>query len=383
MFSADDHRYMARALQLARLGMTSTAPNPRVGCVVVSDGQVAGEGWHVRAGTPHAERHALAMAGERARGATAYVTLEPCSHFGRTPPCADALLQAGVGRVVAAMVDPNPLVAGQGMTRLAAAGIECASGLLEAEARELNRGFVSRMTRGRPWLTVKLGISLDGKTALADGQSQWITGAQARADVMRQRACHDVILTGSGTVRADNPQLTVRNLVPDVLPPALQDTPAGRLQAASPVRQPLRVIVDGAGTLDPDAAIFCGAPVRMYTAATTPATGRLHGHTVVSLPGADGRVDLAALLADLGRLGVNDVWCEAGMGLAGALLHAGLVDELVCYMAPVVLGHSARGMFDLPPLAALADKSCWRWHDVRLVGNDLRLTLRPGSQAGD
>lgn len=383
MFSADDHRYMARALQLARLGMTSTAPNPRVGCVVVSDGQVAGEGWHVRAGTPHAERHALAMAGERARGATAYVTLEPCSHFGRTPPCADALLQAGVGRVVAAMVDPNPLVAGQGMARLAAAGIECASGLLEAEARELNRGFVSRMMRGRPWLTVKLGISLDGKTALADGQSQWITGAQARADVMRQRACHDVILTGSGTVRGDNPQLTVRNLVPDALPPALQDTPAGRLQAAAPVCQPLRVIIDGAGTLDPDAAIFCGAPVRMYTAATTPATGRLHGHTVVSLPGADGRVDLAALLADLGRLGVNDVWCEAGMGLAGALLHAGLVDELVCYMAPVVLGHSARGMFDLPPLAALADKSCWRWHDVRSVGNDLRLTLRPGSLAGD
>lgn len=364
MFSATDHLHMSHALRLAALGLNTTTPNPRVGCVIVRDGTVVGEGWHEKAGTPHAEVHALQQAGEAARGATAYVTLEPCSHHGRTPPCADALVRTGVARVAAAMVDPNPLVAGQGIARLRAAGIDAGAGLLEAEALELNKGFVSRMRRGRPWVTVKLGMSLDGKTALDSGQSQWITGPDARRDVQRLRARSCAVVTGSGTVRVDNPRLTVRDL------------PASR--------QPHRVVVDGALVTSPTAMLYRDGGTLI---ATTVADVARHapflasGNEIATLAGADGRVDLAALLARLAGQGVNEVMVEAGAGLAGAFLASGLVDEIVCYVAPCVVGHHARGLFDLPALADLADKVALRWHDVRQVGTDLCLTLRPVSPA--
>ncbi|WP_281659625.1 bifunctional diaminohydroxyphosphoribosylaminopyrimidine deaminase/5-amino-6-(5-phosphoribosylamino)uracil reductase RibD [Microvirgula aerodenitrificans] len=379
MFTAEDHLHMSRALQLAALGMRTTSPNPRVGCVIVNQGRIVGEGWHVAAGTPHAEPHALAQAGELARGATAYVTLEPCSHHGRTPPCADALVGAGLARVVVATTDPNPLVAGQGMARLRAAGILAESGLMEAEALALNRGFMSRMTRGRPWITVKLGMSLDGKTALDDGRSQWITGPAARRDVMRLRAESCAILTGSGTVMADDPQLTVRGIDP-LLPPADCMSPAAALMREQPPRRPLRAVVDSRLATSPVRTIYLNGGVRLYTCVSegarhAPYIG--HGNLVRVVPALNGRVDLPAIVADLGLQGCNNLLVEAGMGLAGAVLRAGLLDELVCYVAPAIIGHQALGAFNLPPLASLDDKVRLAWHDVRPVGDDLRLTLRP------
>jgi len=356
-FSAADHAHMARALQLAARGRFTSSPNPRVGCVVVRDGRVVGEGWHARAGTPHAEIHALQAAGDAARGATVYVTLEPCSHHGRTPPCAEALIQAGVARVVAAMTDPNPLVAGGGIAMLTLAGIQAEVGLMEADARALNPGFVSRMTRQRPWVRLKTASTLDGKTALANGQSQWITGAAARADVqtLRARAC--AILTGSGTVLADNPRMNVR------------DFDIGR--------QPLRVVVDSALRTPADAAIL---PALVACHHAEPgARGALEqaGAEVVALPGTDGRVDLAALLALLAQRGINELHVEAGAALNGALIKAGLVDEWVAYLAPLAVGDDARGLFARPPLAALSDAARFRLADVRQIGDDLRLTLLP------
>ena len=281
--TADDHRWMARALELAERGLFTTTPNPRVGCVIVRDGRCVGEGWHVRAGEPHAEVHALAMAGEAARGATAYVTLEPCSHHGRTPPCAEALVRAGVGRVVAAMEDPNPLVAGRGLARLREAGIATLSGVLEAEARELNLGFVSRMTRGRPWLRLKAAATLDGKTALENGVSQWITGDDARRDAHRWRARSCAVLTGIGTVRDDDPQLNVRAIPTD--------------------RQPLRIVVDARLDTPLNAKLLDGGPVLIAGAIDDPAriaALRHRGADVVILPNQGGKVDLPALLAELG-----------------------------------------------------------------------------------
>ena len=363
MFSADDHRYMARALQLARLGMTSTAPNPRVGCVVVSDGQVAGEGWHVRAGTPHAERHALAMAGERARGATAYVTLEPCSHHGRTPPCTEALLAAGIRRVVAAMADPNPLVAGRGLAQLQAAGVAVDVGLMADEAHELNIGFVSRMTRQRPWVRLKAAASLDGKTALQNGESQWITGPQARQDghCWRARAC--AILSGIGTVRKDDPQLNVRGV----------DTP----------RQPLKVIVDSRLELSPAARLLEAGNVLLVSAgqavaevAERAAALRERGAEILDLPDGKGRVDLHALLHELAQRGLNEVHVEAGSRLNGALLAAGLVDEVLLYLAPCLLGDTARGLFALPALESLAGKHQLAIRAAERLGDDLRVLAR-------
>ena len=358
-FSAIDHGMMAHALQLAERGLWTTSPNPRVGCVLVRDGEIVGEGWHERAGGRHAEVHALRAAGERARGATAYVTLEPCSHHGRTPPCAEALVAAGVTRVAAAMRDPNPLVAGQGLALLRAAGIETDCGLLENEARELNIGFVSRMTRGRPWLRLKAAASLDGKTALNNGISQWITGPDARQDGQRWRARACAILTGIGTVRDDDPQLNVR--------------------AVETSRQPLRVVVDSRLETPLTARILQGGPVLVAAAVDDEKRANLlraAGAEVVVLPNPHGKVELKDLLVELGRRGINEVHAEAGFKLNGSLLREGLVDELLLYLAPCLIGHDASGLFNLPELASLDGKHRLRVRDLRQVGEDIRLIAR-------
>lgn len=356
-FSAADHAHMARALQLAARGLYTTSPNPRVGCVIVKDGRAVGEGWHERAGTPHAEIHALKAAGEAARGATVYVTLEPCSHHGRTPPCAEALVSAGVARVVAAMTDPNPLVAGGGISMLTLAGIQAEVGLMEAEARALNPGFVSRMTRKRPWVRLKTASTLDGKTALANGASQWITGAAARADVQQLRARACAVLTGSGTVLADNPRMNVRDF--DIC------------------RQPLRVIVDSGLRTPVDAAILPALVACHHADPDRRSALERAGAEVVELPSPDGRVDLAALLQLLAQRGVNELHVEAGAALNGALLAARLVDEWVAYVAPMAVGDDARGLFAQPPLTTLEQAARFRLGDVRQIGGDLRLTLLP------
>lgn len=358
-FSAVDHGMMARALQLAERGLWTTSPNPRVGCVLVREGEIVAEGWHERAGEPHAEVHALRAAGELARGATAYVTLEPCSHHGRTPPCAEALIAAGVTRVVAAMRDPNPLVAGNGLAMLQAAGIETACGLLENEARELNIGFVARMTRGRPWLRLKAAASLDGKTALNNGISQWITGLEARRDGHRWRARACAILTGIGTVRDDDPQLSVREV----------DTP----------RQPLRVVVDSKLEIPLTAKILRGGPVLVAAAVDDEKRAnslRATGAEVVVLPNPHGKVELSGLLEELGRRGTNEVHVEAGFKLNGSLLREGLVDELLLYLAPCLIGHDASGLFNLPELASLDGKHRLQVRDLRQIGEDIRLIAR-------
>ncbi len=358
-FSAADHGFMALALQLAARGLNTTTPNPRVGCVLVKDGHVLAEGWHAVAGGPHAEAAALAalaQAGRDARGATAYVTLEPCSHFGRTPPCADALVAAGVTRVVAAMKDPNPLVAGAGLAKLAAAGAVVECGLLEAEARELNRGFVSRMTRGRPWLRLKVAASLDGKTALNNGVSQWITGPDARRDAHAWRARSCAVLTGIGTVKDDNPRLTVR------------DVPT--------TRQPLRVVIDSRLETPPEAAILEGGRVLIAAAVDHPERApvlRARGAEIVVLPNVSGKVELADLLAELGRRGINEVLAEAGTRLNGSLLREGCVDELLIYQAPLLIGDAARGMFGLAELSDLAGARRLNIIERRVVGADFRI----------
>lgn len=351
---------MAHALRLARKGLYTTTPNPRVGCVIVKDDAVIGSGWHERAGGPHAEIRALDEAGGAARGASVYVTLEPCAHHGKTPPCADALVRAGVARVVAAMQDPDPRVAGEGLARLAAAGVQIQSGLLEEDARELNPGFIKRMLLGHPFVRLKTAASLDGKTALAHGASQWITGAAARADVQRLRARACAILTGSGTVLADDPRLDVR------------DFDLGR--------QPLRVVADTRLRTPPQARLLAGGKALIVCAEPQPekmAALEATGAKVLCLPGSGGRVDLSALLAHLARLGVNELHVEAGARLAGALLAAGLVDEWVHYAAPLVLGEPGRGLFSGLDLVALDQARAFRVVDERRVGRDWRCTLRP------
>ncbi|MCE9569465.1 MAG: bifunctional diaminohydroxyphosphoribosylaminopyrimidine deaminase/5-amino-6-(5-phosphoribosylamino)uracil reductase RibD [Rhodocyclales bacterium] len=360
-FSAADHAFMARALQLARRGLYCTSPNPRVGCVMVRDGRVIGEGWHEGAGLPHAEAVALSAivgAGDAAKGATAYVTLEPCSHFGRTPPCAEALIDAGVARVVAAMQDPNPLVAGRGLAKLTAAGMDVTVGLLAGEANELNIGFVSRMTRGRPWLRLKVAASLDGKTALNNGVSQWITGPDARRDAHAWRARSCAVLTGIGTVKDDNPRLTVREV---------QTT-----------RQPLRVVIDSRLEMPPDAAVLDGSNVLIAAARDNErgAALRVRGAEIVLLPNAQGKVDLPGLLRELGRRGINEVLAEAGTRLNGSLLREGCVDELLIYQAPILIGDAARGMFGLAELADLAGVMRLNIIERRAVGADFRIRAR-------
>jgi len=366
MLSTQDSLWMASALRLAERGLCTTSPNPRVGCVLVRDDKIVGEGWHQNAGEPHAEVHALRAAGEAARGATVYVTLEPCSHQGRTPPCADALIGAGVTRVVVAMQDPNPQVAGQGMEKLRAAGIEVECGLMEVAARELNIGFSSRMTRGLPWIRSKIAMSLDGRTALNNGMSQWITGAAARQDVQHWRGRSCAVLTGIGTVLADDPQLNVRG--PQLGAPEIKV-----------MRQPLRAVLDSQLQLPLTSRILCGGNVVVYTAThdiqKMAALEKL-GVRVVVLPDACGRVDLISMLRDLAASGCNEVLVEAGSILNGALLQAGRVDELVLYIAPQLLGDVARGMAQLGEFTKLDQRVELEWQDVRNVGKDLRIVAR-------
>jgi diaminohydroxyphosphoribosylaminopyrimidine deaminase/5-amino-6-(5-phosphoribosylamino)uracil reductase len=359
MFSAADHDFMAHALRLAARGLRTTTPNPRVGCVVVRGGRIVGEGWHEKAGEPHAEAHALRAAGDAARGATAYVTLEPCSHFGRTPPCADAMVAAGVVRVVAAMRDPNPQVAGSGLARLEAGGIATSVGLLEADAAELNAGFVSRMTRGRPWVRLKVAMSLDGKTALNNGVSQWITGPEARRDGHAWRARSCAILTGIGTVRDDDPSLTVREV--------------------ETTRQPLPVVLDSWLELRPTARLLAAGRALVFASAAEETRAEIlrgRGAEVVRLADGTGKVDLPGMFADLGRRGINEVLVEAGARLNGALIRAGCIDELLIYQAPMLLGDKARGIACLDELTDLSGRRELEIFDTRRVGRDMRLRAR-------
>ncbi|MEE4958753.1 bifunctional diaminohydroxyphosphoribosylaminopyrimidine deaminase/5-amino-6-(5-phosphoribosylamino)uracil reductase RibD [Pseudomonas alliivorans] len=367
--AALDVHYMARALELARKGLYSTHPNPRVGCVIVREGQIVGEGWHALAGEPHAEVHALRQAGEQARGATAYVTLEPCSHHGRTPPCADALVNAGITRVVASMQDPNPEVAGRGLLRLMTAGIAVQCGVLEAKARALNKGFIKRMETGQPYVRVKLAMSLDGRTAMASGESQWITGPEARSAVQRLRAQSSVVLTGADTVLADKARLTVR---PDEL--GLN----AELSALAAARAPLRVLIDGRLRVPLDAPFFQAGSALVATCAAASARGRYHdeGHEIVAMADSAGHVDLRKLLTELGARGVNEVLVEAGPRLAGAFTRLGLVDEFQIFIAGKFLGSSARPLLDLP-LAQMSEALELNIVEMRAVGNDWRVIALP------
>ncbi|MEE5060936.1 bifunctional diaminohydroxyphosphoribosylaminopyrimidine deaminase/5-amino-6-(5-phosphoribosylamino)uracil reductase RibD [Pseudomonas alliivorans] len=367
--AALDVHYMARALELARKGLYSTHPNPRVGCVIVREGQIVGEGWHALAGEPHAEVHALRQAGEQARGATAYVTLEPCSHHGRTPPCADALVNAGITRVVASMQDPNPEVAGRGLLRLMTAGIAVQCGVLEAEARALNKGFIKRMETGQPYVRVKLAMSLDGRTAMASGESQWITGPEARSAVQRLRAQSSVVLTGADTVLADKARLTVR---PNEL--GLN----AELSALAAARAPLRVLIDGRLRVPLDAPFFQAGSALVATCAAASARGRYHdeGHEIVAMADSAGHVDLRKLLTELGARGVNEVLVEAGPRLAGAFTRLGLVDEFQIFIAGKFLGSSARPLLDLP-LAQMSEALELNIVEMRAVGNDWRVIALP------
>jgi diaminohydroxyphosphoribosylaminopyrimidine deaminase/5-amino-6-(5-phosphoribosylamino)uracil reductase len=372
-FSEFDRTAMQRALELAARGLTTTHPNPRVGCVIARSGRMVGEGWHVRAGESHAEVAALAAAGGQAAGATVYVTLEPCGHEGRTPPCVDALLASRVARVVYAVGDPNPLVNGQGAERLRAAGVTVEAGLLGAEAAELNVGFMKRMQTGRPWVRIKIAASLDGRTALASGASRWISGEASREDVQQWRARSSAILTGVGTVLADDPRLDVR------LP---EETGAQR-------RQPLRVVLDSSLRTPPEARLFESAgEVLIVTAlpASDPqweprcAALAVRGAHIETLPAEGGRVPLTAVLERLGELEINELQVEAGPTLAGSLVEQGLVDELLLYMAPKLLGPAARPLVALPELDGLEAAPVFAIAEVVQVGEDLRLRLRPRAQ---
>lgn len=356
MFTSTDYALMAEALRLAEKGLYTATPNPRVGCVVARESHIVGQGFHERAGGPHAEVLALNAAGSLAQDATAYVSLEPCSHHGRTPPCAEALVRAKVARVVAAMEDPNPLVAGKGLALLREAGIQVECGLLEREAHALNIGFVSRMTRNRPWVRLKLAASLDGKIALNNGGSQWITGEAARRDGHHWRARSCAVLTGIGTILDDDPRLTVRHVQTS--------------------RQPLRVVLDSRAQMPLGAKVLAEAPALVFVAANESAkidALKARGAEVVVLPDASGKVDLAGMMQELARRQVNEVLVEAGFKLNGSLLKAGVVDELLVYLAPHLLGDAARGMFNLPELTDLSGRRKLEIRDARMIGADLRL----------
>jgi diaminohydroxyphosphoribosylaminopyrimidine deaminase/5-amino-6-(5-phosphoribosylamino)uracil reductase len=358
-FNGLDHAFMARALRLTRHGRDTATPNPNVGCVIVKNGRVIGEGWHEKAGTAHAEAHALGNCTEAPEGATVYVTLEPCAHHGRTPPCAEALVKARVDRVVAALEDPNPEVSGKGFATLREAGIRAETGLMAEQARAVHRGFLSRMQRGRPWVTVKLGASLDARTALGNGESRWITGDDARRDVHALRARSCAVLTGAGTVKLDNPQLTVR------------DVPCRR--------QPLRVVLDSRLEVTDDAAVLQGGNTLLVTATGDERRAealRSRGIDVlrVGTEAMKGKADLPAMMRLLGQRGVNELLVETGAKLNGSLLSAGVVDEIVLYVAPSILGDAALGLFAIGELAGLKDRIQLKFTDVRSVGADLRIT---------
>ncbi|MGH8119165.1 MAG: bifunctional diaminohydroxyphosphoribosylaminopyrimidine deaminase/5-amino-6-(5-phosphoribosylamino)uracil reductase RibD [Gammaproteobacteria bacterium] len=362
-WSEADYRFMARALQLARLGLYTTHPNPRVGCVLVRNDHILAEGWHVRAGKPHAEIHALQAAGTEARGADCYVTLEPCSHMGRTPPCTVALISGGVRRVIAATIDPNPQVAENGIGALHQAGIVTDTGLLQDEARALNPGFEMRMRYGRPYLRTKLAMSLDGRTALANGRSQWITGDNARWDVQRLRAQSSAIMTGIGTVLADDPRLTVRDVdtggrqpLRIVIDPELK-IPRG----AQLLKEPGRTLVFTLSNNEEKKAAFTSSPV-----------------SIITLPATDRDSMIHPVLDYLARHEeVNEVLVEAGSVLNGVLLQAGLVDEVVIYMAPHILGQDARSLFHIPAIEEISKRVELKFEDIRMVGKDMRITLKP------
>ncbi len=351
-FSAFDHAMVRRALALAERGLWTTSPNPRVGCVFTQGERVVGEGWHERAGEPHAEVIALRAAAGEAKGATAYLSLEPCNHHGRTPPCTDALIAAGVARVVAAMRDPNPQAA-HGGAKLQAAGIRFEHGLMEDEARELNLGFVSRVTRGRPWVRMKVAATLDGRTALANGKSQWITGPEARQDGHRWRARACATLTGIGTVLADDPRMTVREV--------------------ETTRQPLRAVVDSKLEIPARARILEGGNVLLFCAKQGAAP---KGTEAVCMANADGKVDLPAMLAELARRGVNELHVEGGFKLNGSLLREGCVDELLVYLNPSLLGDSALGMANLAEATGLDQRIALKLVSVDRVGGDIRIIAR-------
>jgi diaminohydroxyphosphoribosylaminopyrimidine deaminase/5-amino-6-(5-phosphoribosylamino)uracil reductase len=368
MHQSDDSGFMSRALELAERGLYTTDPNPRVGCVLVRGGDVIGEGWHTRTGEAHAEVNAIDAAGGRAAGATAYVSLEPCHHRGRTGPCTEALVKAGVQRVVAAMADPDPRTAGQGLDALRAAGMAVDCGLLEDQARALNVGFVSRHTRGRPYVRIKMAASLDGRTAMASGESKWITGAAARRDVQRLRARSSAIVTGSGTLLADDPALTVR---------------AAELGEDVAFQQPLRVVLDRRLRTPPDAALLSQPGSTLIATRSDPRDGRQalmdKGAEILSLEDGDG--ELATLMAALAGRGINEVLVEAGATLGGALLGAQLVDEIVLYLAPVLLGDAARGLFHLPHIQTLTQGLALNVIDITPLGNDWRITALPRGAA--
>ena len=365
-----DHLYMAQALRLAERGLYTTMPNPRVGCVLVKEGQVIAEGWHYRAGEAHAEVHALQQAGEQARGATAYVTLEPCNHRGRTGPCSEALLAAGIARVVFGMEDPNPQVAGTGLERLRAAGVTIDGPVLEDDARALNPGFLKRMERKLPYVRCKLAMSLDGRTAMASGQSKWVTGRKSREDVQRLRARSCAIVSGIDTVISDNAALTVR--VDELQLSNAEDAAA---------HQPLRVILDSRLRLGRDAELLRHpSPILLIHNGADDNAARLHGWPpqveLLALPDAQGHIDLPAVLRELARRQCNEVLVEAGATLAGSFLRRGLLDELIIYMAPKLLGSNARPLFDLP-LHTMSAALPVKVRDMRAVGDDWRITAVP------
>ncbi|MES9972469.1 MAG: bifunctional diaminohydroxyphosphoribosylaminopyrimidine deaminase/5-amino-6-(5-phosphoribosylamino)uracil reductase RibD [Candidatus Thiodiazotropha sp.] len=369
MNSALDQRYMARAIQLAKLGWYSTHPNPRVGSLIVMDGEIIGSGYHRRAGEPHAERNALAKAGSAARGATLYVTLEPCCHQGRTPPCTDALIESGIKRVVVAMPDPNPQVAGRGIEQLRQAGIQVTEGVLQAQAQALNPGFIKRMTQGLPFIRCKMAMSLDGRTAMANGESQWITSPAARADVQRLRAQSAAILTGVGTLLADDPSMNVR----------LSGRELG-LDQDIPVPHPLRVVLDPQLATPVDAKmlglpgptlIICSDEEHLHGAPLESA-----GAQIVRLPGDEQRLDLQQVVRYLGQQEINEVLLESGATLAGAMLEQGLVDELIVYQAPHLMGSEGRSLFLLPGIAQMTDRIPLQVTDLRQIGPDIRITAK-------
>jgi len=358
---------MARAIQLARRGHYTTHPNPRVGCVIVRDGEIVGEGFHARAGEGHAEVNALAKAGDKASGADVYVTLEPCSHHGRTPPCSQALIDAGVKRVVSAMEDPNPKVAGNGISMINEAGIETETGVMQAEAEALNPGYLKRMRTGKPFVRSKIAMSLDGRTAMASGESKWITSVDARLDVQRLRASSDAILTGIETVLKDDPSLNVRL---DDLP---EDVP-------SDIPQPLRVVMDSHLRMSDNAKMLSlnGKTIIFTASDDRKLAGKLEnkGASVVKVKKHDGHVDLFAVMEYLAQQEINEVMVEAGSTLNGALLQAGLIDEMVIYVAPKLMGDNAKGLFHLPALAKMSEAIDLNITDIRSVGKDLRITAR-------
>jgi len=377
-FSITDREHMAHAIALADRARYTPDPNPRVGCVIVNaSGEVVGEGWHQFAGEGHAEVHALNDAGDKAEGGTAYVTLEPCSHQGRTPPCCDALIDAKLARVVVAMMDPNPQVAGQGISRMQQAGIDVAHGLLTAEAEALNPGYLLRMCEGRPYVRCKLAMSVDGRTAMANGESKWITSPQARADVHLMRARSSAILTGSGTVLADDPSMTVR------IEAENDEFSEQQLRALKRRQPPLRVIIDSQLKTPLTAGIFSPANTTKIFAASSADKEKINalqakGVDVATLPATQsGQLDLAEVLKSLAAEQINEVMVEAGAGLAGALLAAHCVDELVIYMAPKLMGDNARGLLHLPALANMSDAIGLEIKDIRAIGPDWRITAIP------